>query len=125
MTPVDAAELSAFLDGELAPARAREVEAAIAANPSLRAEFSALSQADTIWRATASSARFQPKIDIAGGVVASGYWAGLALAVILLVAIRILPKLSGTVELGFLVHSGVLAIFLAWIIQTERKLKIP
>lgn len=44
-------KLSAFLDGELPEAEAREIEAALAADPALQAELDALMEADTLAQA--------------------------------------------------------------------------
>jgi anti-sigma factor RsiW len=60
--PIDPAELSALIDGELPPERAREVETLIAQNPALRAEYETLRALDARWRANASAALFEPMV---------------------------------------------------------------
>jgi anti-sigma factor RsiW len=60
--PIDPAELSALIDGELPPERARKVEALIAQDPALRAEFETLRGLDARWRANASAALFEPMV---------------------------------------------------------------
>ena len=62
MTPLMPEELSAYLDGELPAARAREVGALLAADPRLRADFDALADVDRRWRAAGETAAFQPAI---------------------------------------------------------------
>lgn len=62
MSDLDPAELSALLDGELDPARASAVEALIAADPVLAAEFDRLKRADQRLRALAADAAFPPRV---------------------------------------------------------------
>jgi anti-sigma factor RsiW len=62
MTPLNPAELSAYLDGELSETRAREVAAMVAANPALRDELDMLGSEDAAWRVAAGSAAFRPAL---------------------------------------------------------------
>ncbi|MDB5676537.1 MAG: hypothetical protein JWM65_3519 [Sphingomonas bacterium] len=74
MTPLNPAELSAYLDGELSETRAREVAAMIAASPALLDELDMLGSRDTAWRAAARSAAFRPALRLraAGDTAVSG-----------------------------------------------------
>lgn len=120
MNPIDPAELSAYLDGELSPARAREVEAAMTSSPALRAEFDALLEADEKWRAAGRSASFRPDIRLRGASLpkVSPYRAGGAVA--LLLAARILPKLGGAWAWELLVNAIALAVIMVWVIRMTR-----
>ena len=62
MRAPDPLELSALLDGELDARRAAEVEAAIAADPVLAAEYDSLRLADAHLRSIAGPAPFVPGI---------------------------------------------------------------
>ena len=67
MTPLNPAELSAYLDGELSETRAREIAAMIAANPALLDELDMLGSEDAAWRAAARSAAFSPALRLQAG----------------------------------------------------------
>jgi anti-sigma factor RsiW len=85
MNDLDPAELSAFLDGELSPARAKEIEALIAADSGVRAAFEQLKRADQRLRSVAEAAAFRPEIHWpapAGWRAES--WLALPLVVVLL-----------------------------------------
>ena len=60
MKPIDPAELSGLLDGELAPEREAEVRRALASDPKLAAEFERLRGFDSSARICAKTAEFAP-----------------------------------------------------------------
>jgi anti-sigma factor RsiW len=62
MSEPDPAELSAFLDGELDPIRAKQIEALLAADPEMRAAFEQLDLADRRLRSVAAAAAFRPRV---------------------------------------------------------------
>jgi anti-sigma factor RsiW len=62
MNDWDPAELSALLDGELDSIRTKELEALIAADPSVRAQFERLELADRKLRAIVEAAVFRPEV---------------------------------------------------------------
>jgi anti-sigma factor RsiW len=64
MNPIDPAELSAYLDGEVGADRRHEIEAVLAGDPAARAELDALAAADAVWRASARSAAFRPRVEM-------------------------------------------------------------
>jgi anti-sigma factor RsiW len=117
MKPVELAEISAFLDGELSGARASEVEAALKNDSALRAEFNALAKMDVAWRSVASTSVFVPKVHLASNATLVRLWLGTAAILIVLVAVRILPKLTDALEFGFVLHGIGLVIVLAWVIR--------
>jgi anti-sigma factor RsiW len=122
MTPIEAIEISAYLDGELSPTRAKELEAALANDPVLRAEFAALARQDRSWRATATSANFQPTVRLhqpSAGLQTTSAPA-LASALIILIAVRVLPKLTDTLSWGLLLHGAALAVIVGWVIHMTR-----
>ncbi len=119
MTQVEIFELSAYLDGELTKERARIVEAAIAANPVLREEYAALSEADARWRAAANTARFTPKTAVLPNT--NRVWTHLAGGVLLLLGVRLLPKLAASFELNVLLSAIFFSILLAWAVRLEKR----
>ena len=121
MTPIQPEELSALLDGELDPGRAREVEGQIAADPILYAEFEALSVADAAWRAAAASATFAPQVRLRVSPV--GWLVGFATVIGGLVVLRIIFKLTGSDAFAFSLPAISLALLLAaimWLADAER-----
>jgi anti-sigma factor RsiW len=130
MNPVRPEELSALLDGELDDARAREVEAQIAMDPSLRLEFEALSASDADWRVAAASAAFTPAAlslkAVAGG---GGQWMRtLAATLGALVASRIVMKLTGTEAMVLGLSAISLALLIAmvvWLASTDQRHGAP
>ena len=64
MLPIDPAELSAFLDGELPAARAEEIRVAVAQDPVLRQSYEQLVALDADWKSRASAAMFRPRVQL-------------------------------------------------------------
>ena len=112
MTPIEPEEISAFLDGELDPARAREVEWSLAADPVLQAEFRSLAHLDSKWRSAASAAAFLPDVRHLRYVEHARPWVRTTALLVLLLLLRILPKLTDTLAFGFILHGVALAIVL-------------
>jgi hypothetical protein len=73
MLPIDPAELSAFLDGELPAGRAEEVRDALVRDPVLRQSFDQLVACDAAWKAQAESAQFRPRVRFAWRPFSSRY----------------------------------------------------
>jgi anti-sigma factor RsiW len=98
MRPIDPAELSAFIDGELDTQRTGEVRTALAADEALRARYEALAQADAHLRSLAAGAHLHPRIRwpspaaSAAAPVPSGLWR--ALPVVLIPATWLFGKLT-------------------------------
>lgn len=120
MMPIDPAELSGLLDGELDPERARQVQAAIAADPDLRTEFAALQEADRAWRNAAAGAGFPADVRVPSGV--APIWRRESLAaiggvLISLFALRIATRFGNASkwEWVLLVHMVALAVILVWV----------
>jgi anti-sigma factor RsiW len=120
MKPVEPAELWAFLDGELDGVRAAEVEAALASNSELRAEFNTLARMDAEWRSAAAAAVFSPNVELSSRGVSARPWYLTVTVVVALVAVRMLPKFSDALEFGFILHGLALAIALAWVVRIAR-----
>ena len=89
MTPLNPAELSAYLDGELSETRAREVAAMVAANPALLDELDMLGNQDAAWRVAAGAAAFRPALRLqgAGDMAASGRTIMVCVALFLAIAV--------------------------------------
>ena len=106
MLPIEPAELSAFLDGELRAGRADEVRTALAQDPVLRQSFDQLVALDADWKARASAAMFRPRVRLDGDFVPGRLLVAAAVFVLLLfrIALRSQPPLLGAgVELLLLV----------------------
>jgi anti-sigma factor RsiW len=91
MSPIDPAELSALIDGELPPERAGEVRRALAADPELRAVYDRLVHLDGSWKAAAAGAAFPPRVAL--GTRPGISLAGIALVAVGLLALRLVLKL--------------------------------
>lgn len=121
MNPIDPAELSAYLDGELSPARAREIETALMSSPALRAALDALTKADETWRTAARSAAFRPVVRLPGAALpAKVSISRMAGVVALLLAVRFLPKLTGALDWELVANGIALAVVIAWVIHMIR-----
>ena len=64
MTPIDPAELSGYLDGELSPERTETVRRALAEDPALAEQFSALESLDRDWTSAGMAAAFSPQVSL-------------------------------------------------------------
>ncbi len=117
MNTIDPVELSAYLDGELTPERAREVEAALRTSPALRTELDALAEADETWRAAARSAAFRPDVKLRDAVASKVSVYRIGGAVTFLLAVRIVPKLAGTFDLELIANGIALALVVIWVIR--------
>lgn len=120
MKPVQAEELSALLDGELEPGRAREVEMQIAADPALRAEFEAMSEADAIWRASAGAAAFSPDVQLPDGARSARWLAAFGLSIGGLIVVRIVVKLAGWDAFAFGLSAISLMLLVAAVVRLGR-----
>ena len=98
MLPIDPAELSAYLDGELSARRAEEVRAALARDPALRRSYDHLVACDADWSARAAAAMFRPRVRLPRGSIAGRFLkaAVVVLGLLLLrMALKTLPPLYG------------------------------
>ena len=114
MKRIDPSELSALLDGELAPERAAEVRQAIADDPALRREYEGLARLDDGLRAHAREAVFQPRVEIPQrrrGLRPHVAWIA-PLLVIMSLALRMLPL---PIETG--VEVAVVVILVPYVLR--------
>ena len=129
MNPIDKAELSAFLDGELDTLRSEEIKLALKNDPTLRAEFESLSAMDATWSESARSAAERVAIDLLPRKKSSNVALRVAGAVLLLTTVRMLPKFTDELMWGIVLHSVALACSLVWVIrmvsETELEPSIP
>jgi anti-sigma factor RsiW len=112
MLPIEPAELSAFLDGELPARRAEEIRAALAQDPVLRQSYELLVARDGDWNAQAAAAMFRPRVRIPSAPVAGRFVAAAAVMLGLLllrIALKALPPLYGA---GL--EAMLLAIVVGW-----------
>lgn len=111
MPPIDPAELSAFLDGELPADRAEAVRAALAQDAALRASFERLVALDADCQARAAAVAFRPRVQLAPNF-APGRYATAAGAIGLLL-VRIATKAPPQL-VGVGLEVVLLALFLGW-----------
>lgn len=121
MRPIEPAELSAYLDGELAPSRAKEIEARLASDPALRAQYEELRMQDAAWMSAARSALSVPRVRL--GPVENRWQFGARSLLLVggLLAVRLVPKFGELVGLGITLHLIVLALALAWVVDSARR----
>jgi anti-sigma factor RsiW len=116
--PVDPAELSALIDGELPPERGREVEALLAQDPALRAEYEALRAQDARWRQAAGAATFVPAVDLGQASDVPLPW--LAAIVLVLLAARLGGKFIGSLGPSLLLNLVALAL-VGWVVLAAAR----
>jgi anti-sigma factor RsiW len=113
MKPVERAELSAYLDGELPPDRAAEVRRAIAEDDSLRAAYEQLAVLDHQWTTLAARAAFHPRVrwaTRAAGPPLAAAWLALALLMVRIAAKLGPPLVAGAIEVL------ALAAVIGWVV---------
>lgn len=113
MKPVDPAELSGLMDGELTPQRAAEVRRAIAQDESLRQTYQQMTALDARLRKVAAGVTFRANLALAGS-------AGPQMMVVVLGAIGLLLVRIAAKLVSPLVGNGlelvVLAAVVAWVL---------
>jgi anti-sigma factor RsiW len=114
MRPIDPAEISALIDGELPPERVQEVRRAIAEDASLRRVYDELAAMDAKLTASAARAMFQPEVVLPGAV--TGDSSRVFLTAILLVVLRLAMKLASP-ELATGMAIVMLAVVVGWVLQ--------
>jgi anti-sigma factor RsiW len=115
MEPINPEELSAYLDGELDAHRAREVSTAIENDPATRQAYKIIAEADYAWRAAAQSARFRPKIALPSRIALESA-ASMCATILLLLAVRALPKLSDAITWGLMLQGVALGAMMLWVV---------
>lgn len=120
MTPVQPEELWALLDGELSPARRREVEMQIVADPELRGELQLLRERDARWRAAAATAAFQPALRLRDASTPFRRFVAATALIVTLTAVRIAAKLTNSLVLSLGVQAVVLVLLLAAVVWFAR-----
>lgn len=111
MPPIDPAELSAFLDGELPPERREQVRAALAGDPALRQTYERLQALDAEWAGHAAAAAFRPRVQLEPEKAPSRILA--AAAVLSLLALRLALKAPPPL-IGVGLELTLLALVIGW-----------
>ena len=114
MKPVDPAEISALLDGELSPERAEQIRCAIAEDSELRRVFDELSAVHTDLTHCAVAARFQPRLTLArstGSPANAIVGLGLAMLTVRL-TVKLLP-----LGIGVALQAMALVLVLLWVFR--------
>ena len=102
MTPLDPAELSAYVDGELPAERMREIERIVGSDPALRAELESLTKLHAELQAAGRTAGFRPAVNLRAidGInesrrtISSGVIAFVALLVVAQLVLRLFDALA-------------------------------
>ena len=121
MKPIEPTELSGYLDGELEPDRLREVEAALARDSSLRADYEALANADRAWKSIARSAAFVPDTQLQSGKSLTDSRLAIAAVLVLLVVLRMAPKLTDVIAWGLFLHAATFVPVVHWVVRMVRE----
>lgn len=115
------AELSAFLDGELASDRVKQIEEMLVTDGRLREELESLRKLDVQFRAAARTAAFPISVQLPETSVTSKAAVGtVAMLVLALVVVKMAPKFVGGFAFGIALHSVALSVVLIgviWIIS--------
>lgn len=113
MTPIDSAEISALIDGELTPERAQEVRRAIASDPALGGLHAQLTAVDADLKMHAAAAVFHPRVSLP---LQSGYLGHyLLLGATLLLILRVVVKIA-PVALAIGLQIPVLVLIIVWLV---------
>ncbi len=121
MKPIQPEEISAFIDGELDVERTQAVEEAMAQDAALRAQLAELKRTDILWKSAARSAAFSPAVNFTTPRQSiAGSRPAITALVVVLLALRFLPKLDDVVVLGIVLHCLALAIILPWLFVADR-----
>jgi anti-sigma factor RsiW len=115
MSDFDPAELSALLDGELDPARARALEALIAADPAVAAQFEQLKRTDARLRSAASDVAFRPAIRLPMAEAEPALPGWLVACLVAAAAAWAIGKMAPAMILAFGVNAAALALFIAFL----------
>jgi anti-sigma factor RsiW len=121
MKPVDPAEISALLDGELPPQRAAEVRRAIAADAELAALHAQLSGLDRELMSLARACEFEPNVSLAPvrPISYNSMWFVAMLLLSVRIAAKVLPFVPavGLQAAAFVLLSTCLVY---WLMRTLR-----
>jgi anti-sigma factor RsiW len=120
MEPINPEELSAYLDGELDAHRASQIKAAIENDAATRHAYQIMVEDDSAWRTAAQSAQFRPKIALPSRTV-PGSAVSICAALVLLLVVRALPKLSDALTWGLMLQGVALVAILVWVVVFARK----
>ena len=112
MRPIDPAEISALLDGELPPDRAQEVRLAISEDTSLRHAYQELAAMDADLKISAAQAMFHPQLVLPASEIA--YGVRIFFASLILVILRFVMKLSPP-QWATVLSVALLAVVLGWL----------
>jgi anti-sigma factor RsiW len=113
MKPIDPAEISALLDGELPVDRAEEVRRAIAEDPAIRLAYDQLAAMDADLTACAAAAVFHPRVSIPAAPRLAEL--GVVPLAILMLVVRVAAKLVATGP-GLAMQVAALAVVVGWIL---------
>jgi hypothetical protein len=125
MKPIESAELSAYLDGELSPAKMLEIEMALVSDAGLRSEFEALEVSNRGWSAAAQSVMFTPQIELPS-VLPPGRAnlfsnREIVCACVVFILLIFGPRLTDILVLSVFVHAIAMLVMLPWIVGLIRE----
>ena len=116
MSPLDPAELSALLDGELNAARAREIEVILESDAGVRAEYEALKWADVTWRAAGGSAAFDAGVRLPGAKSVLLSARNVTAMIIVLVGGHMAAKLLDGMAVSLMLNAALFGVVAAGVL---------
>ena len=119
--PIVPHELSGLVDGELDPARAQEVRAAVEADDALKAELEELEQADRVWSRAASGAAFAPTVAMPSTGLRAARAAMMVAGMFGLACVWMLPKVIAAPLAALGLHAVALALVIAGLVSLVGK----
>jgi anti-sigma factor RsiW len=119
MKPIDPAEISALLDGELPAERAEQVRRAIAEDEALRLEYEEIVALDTDLKACAQAAVFHPRVSLDVEPATRIPLIALVVGCLLLrLVVKTAPSLGATgLEVATGLEIGALLFFVGWTLR--------
>jgi hypothetical protein len=121
ITPINDAEISAYIDDELDSARMQEVEQELVNDPVLRAQYEDLKTADRQWKSVASSLESQPSIVLPRESLTKNSIAAALLLLLAFLVLRFAPKFITLMSVGVIIHAIALALILLWVLYNETE----
>ena len=122
MSPLDPAELSAFLDGELSAERAREIEAILASDGRFTAAFDALKHADAAWHSAGRAASFNTRVRLPRAKTALLSARNVTVVTIVLVGAHMAAKMLDGMAASLILNAALLGVVVAgFLVDATRR----
>ncbi|HYF49222.1 MAG TPA: hypothetical protein VEJ63_07445 [Planctomycetota bacterium] len=126
MTPIDEAELSGYLDGELSPENAEKVREAMERNPALKAEYERLAALDAACHRAAGTSPFKPAISLPSIKHPPIRWVAVIAAITALTVSYLAPKSFALLMItAVTLHTAILGVVLWLTARAIRASTVP